>query len=292
MEIGIGLPAVIPDVPGKLILDWAQRADTGPFSSLGLIDRLVYPNYSPLIALTGAGAVTLRIRLMTTVLLAPLFNTGVLAKELASIDALTGGRLTVGVGIGSREDDFLAAPASFKDRGKRFDHQLAEMKRIWAGDRLSAEVGPIGPTPVQPGGPPILIGGRSPVALQRVARYGVGFISGGGGPAAARQNYDIAEKAWRDQGRSGRPRFVACTYYGLGPTATNDAREYIIHYYGPQYGQMLLQSLPTTPDQIKDTIRAFADIGADELILWTTAMYVEQVPQMADLVSEFVSPQP
>ena len=291
MEIGIGLPAVIPDTPGKLILDWAWRADAGPFSSLGLVDRLVYPNYSPLITLAGAAGITLRIRLMTTVLLAPLYNTGILAKELASLDALSSGRLTVGLGIGSRKDDFLAAPASFEDRGKRFDAQLAELKRIWRGDRLSAEVGPIGPEPVQPGGPPILIGGRSPVALQRVARYGVGFISGGGGPAAARQGYEIAAKAWSNQGRSGRPRFVACTYYGIGPNAVDRAREYLLHYYGPQYGQMLLQSVPTTPDQIKDTIRAFADVGAYELILWPTTMDLEQVDPMADLVSGFVSPQ-
>ena len=292
MEIGIGLPAVIPDTPGKLILDWARRADMGPFSSLGLVDRLVYPNYSPLITLAGAAGVTMRIRLMTTVLIAPMYNTGILAKELASLDALSEGRLTVGLGIGSRKDDFLAAPASFEDRGKRFERQLEEMKRIWAGEPLNAQVGPIGPPPVQPGGPPILIGGRSLVALQRVARYGVGFISGGGGPAAARQGYEIAEKAWRDQKRSGKPRFVACTYYGIGPNAVNDAREYIFHYYGAEFGERMLPSIPTSPNAIKETIRAFAGIGVDELILWPTAAYVEQVPQMADLVSEFVPTQP
>lgn len=289
MEIGIGYPANIPGTPGTLLLDWARKADLGPFSSLGLIDRLVYPNYSPLIALAGAGAVTLRIRVMTTVLLAPLYNTGVLAKELASLDALTNGRLTVGLGIGSREDDFLAAPASFNNRGKRFDAQLAEMKRIWAGEPLSAEVGPIGPRPVQPGGPPILIGGRAPAAIQRVARYGAGFISGGGGPAAARQNYDIAQNAWREQGRPGQPRFVACSYYGLGPNALDRARETITRYYGPQYGGMIVQSLPTTPEAIKDTIRAFADTGADELILWPTNTDLDQVDRVADLVSAFVS---
>ena len=287
MEIGIGLPAVIPETPGGLILNWARRADVGPFSSLGLVDRLVYSNYSPLIALAGASGATGRIRLMTAVLLVPLYNTGVLAKELASLDALSNGRLTVGMGIGSRKDDFLAAPASFEDRGKRFERQIEEMKRIWKGERLNDEVGPIGPEPVQPGGPPILIGGRSSAALQRVARLGDGFISGSGGPAAARQAYDVVEKAWRGQKRSGKPRFVACTYYGFGPTADLDAREYIIHYYGFELGERMLPSIPTTPDKIKDTIRAYNDIGVDELILWPTATYVEQVPRMADLVSQF-----
>jgi alkanesulfonate monooxygenase SsuD/methylene tetrahydromethanopterin reductase-like flavin-dependent oxidoreductase (luciferase family) len=293
MEIGIGLPAAIPDTPGTLILNWAQKADDGPFSSLGLIDRLVFSNYSPLIALTAAGAVTLRIRLMTTVLLAPLFNTGVLAKELASIDVLTGGRLTVGVGVGARQDDFLAAPASFQRRGKKLDGQLDEFRRIWSGERLSAEVGPIGPQPVQPGGPPVLIGGRSPVAMRRVGHPVVaGFISGSGGPAAASQHYDTATKAWNDAGRPGRPRFVACSYYGIGPDAIDAARSYLVRYYGAQYGEMIVKSLPVTPAAIKDTIRAYRDIGADELILWPTSMFLEQVDNLADIVSEFASPPP
>ena len=109
MQIGIGLPANIPGVQGKLILDWAKKADSGPFSSLGLIDRLVYPNYEPLIAFAAAAGVTQRIRLMTTVLLAPLRNTAILAKQAASLDALSGGRLTLGLAIGGREDDFHAA---------------------------------------------------------------------------------------------------------------------------------------------------------------------------------------
>ncbi len=290
MEIGIGLPAAIPDTPGTLILNWARKADVGPFSSLGLIDRLVYSNYSPLIALMGAGAVTLRLRLVTTVLLTPLFNSAILAKELASIDALTGGRLTVGIGVGARRDDFLAAPASFESRGKKLDGQLDEFGRIWSGERLSAEVGPIGPQPVQPGGPPVLIGGRSPAALRRVAHPVVaGFISGSGGPAAAKQNYDLAASAWTGAGRPGRPRFVACAYYGLGADAIDQARAYIVKYYGAQYGEMIVKSLPATPAAIKDTIRAYSDTGADELILWPTSMFLEQVDQLADVVSEFAS---
>src|SRR5437763_10427600 len=109
MKIGIGHPGTIPGVKGQLILDWAKRADGGPFASLGSIDRLVYPNYDALITLTAAAAVTQRIRLMTTVLLAPLHNGALLAKQSASLDAFSGGRLTLGLGIGGREDDFRAA---------------------------------------------------------------------------------------------------------------------------------------------------------------------------------------
>jgi hypothetical protein len=179
MDIGIGLPATIPWTNAPLILEWAKRADSSPFSSLGILDRLVYPNYEPLITLAAAAAVTERVRLMTTVLIAPLRRAGVLAKQAATIDALSGGRLTLGVGVGAREDDFQFAPASFHDRGRRFDEQLELMKRVWSGQPVSEEVGAVGPPPARPGGPELLIGGYTPVSIRRVGRWGDGFISGG-----------------------------------------------------------------------------------------------------------------
>src|SRR5947208_202797 len=157
VQIGIGLPANIPGVQGNQILEWAKKADVGPFSSLGLIDRLVYDNYDPLIAFAAAAGATQRIRFTTSILLAPLHNAAVLAKQVASLDALSGGRLTLGLGVGVREDDFQAASVPFHRRGKVFDEQLATIQRIWSGEPLSAEVGAIGPAPAQAGGPEILI---------------------------------------------------------------------------------------------------------------------------------------
>src|SRR5829696_8804415 len=179
MDIGIGLPATIPWTNAPLILEWAKRADSSPFSSLGILDRLVYPNYEPLITLAAAAAVTERVRLMTTVLMAPLRRAGELAKQAATIDALSGGRLTLGLGVGAREDDFEAAPASFHDRATRFEEQLDLMKRIWSGEPVSDEVGLVGPRPAQAGGPELLIGGYSANPMRRVGRWANGFISGG-----------------------------------------------------------------------------------------------------------------
>ncbi len=165
MKIGIGLPA-IPGTSGKMILDWAKLADQGPFSSLAMIDRIVYGNFEPMTALAAAAGVTERIRLITTILLAPTRNGGILAKQAATPDAISGGRLTLGMGVGAREDDFKAAPAPFSSRGRRFDEQLERMKRIWSGEPVGHSVGPVGPSPVQPGGPEILIGAFAPVALE------------------------------------------------------------------------------------------------------------------------------
>jgi alkanesulfonate monooxygenase SsuD/methylene tetrahydromethanopterin reductase-like flavin-dependent oxidoreductase (luciferase family) len=283
MKIGIGFPANIPGVQGQHLLDWARKADAGPFSSLGIIDRLVYDNYEPLIAFAAAAGATQRIRLTTSVLLAPLRSATLLAKQAASLDALSGGRLTLGLGVGVREDDFQAVSVPFHRRGKIFDKQLATMQRIWSGERLSDAVGPIGPAPAQAGGPEILIGGRAPAAIQRLGTWGNGFISGGGGPQNANNGFRMAEKVWSEAGRAGKPRLVGCTYIALGPDAQTRGGNYIRHYYGA-WGEMIAKSLPTTLEAIQTTIQAYADIGTDELILWPTTTDLDQIDQLAGML--------
>jgi len=286
MHIGIGHPGTIPGVKGQLILEWARKADGGPFSSLGSLDRLVYPNYDALITLTAAAAVTQRIRLMTTVLLAPLHNGGLLAKQAASLDAISGGRLTLGLGVGVREDDFRAAPASFHDRGKRFEAQLDTMKRAWSGQALAEDIGSIGPPPARPGGPELLIGGYSPTAIKRISRWGDGYIAGGAPPPMARQGYELAEQVWKTAGRTGKPRFVAGMYWGLGPDAAERIGAYIRNYYafmGPM-AEQFASSIPTTPEAVKGAIQAFADVGVDELICWPCVPNLDQVDRLADVI--------
>lgn len=287
MDIGIGLPATIPGTSGSLVLEWAERADSGPFSSLGVLDRLVYPNYEALITLGAAAAVTSRVRLMSTVLLAPLRGAGVLAKQAATIDALSGGRLTLGVGVGAREDDFHAAPASFGDRGRRFEEQIALMKRVWSGQAVSDEVGPMGPPPARSGGPELLIGGYAPTAIRRAGRWADGFITGGvPDPEQVRQMFDVAEESWRAEGREGRPRLVATLYYALGPDAERGG-DYIRDYYsyfGPAADDMA-RSIPSSPEAVDSLIRSFEDVGADEVMCWPTIAELEQVDLLADLVA-------
>lgn len=288
MRMGIGLPATIPGVQGRLLLDWARRADAAPFSSLGIIGRLVYPNYDPLIVLAGAAGVTGRIRLMTTVLLAPLRNTVILAKQAASLDALSGGRLTLGLSVGSREDDYHAAGQDFHTRGRRLERQIAEMRRIWSGEPLSDSVGPIGPKPMQPGGPEILIGGYAPKAIERAARFAAGFIAGGAPPQRAAQSYQIVEAAWKAAGREGKPRFVTAAYYGLGDDAREKAAVYIRGYYGQgtPIAEGIVKGLPTTPEAIKATVQAFTEIGADELMLWPCIPELDQVDRLSEAIAQ------
>jgi len=161
------------------------------------------------------------------------------------------------------------------------------MRRVWSGQPVSDEVGPMGPPPAQPGGPELLIGGYSPTAIRRVGRWGDGYISGGiPDPEQVRQMFDVAEESWRAEGREGRPRLVGCIYYALGPNANERGAHYIRDYYSffrPAVEGMV-RSIPSSTEAIRGLFRAFEDIGADELVCWPTIAELDQVDQLAELV--------
>ena len=287
MDVGIGLPNAVPDTEGRTLVDWARRADEAGFSTLGTIGRLVYPNYEELIALAAAAAVTSRIRLTTSVLLAPLHtNTALFAKQAASLDRISGGRLVLGLGIGGREDDFAASGLTMAGRGRRFDEQLAEMQRIWAGEGRG-DIGPIGPPPARPGGPELILGGSTEASFRRVARIADGWIMGGGTPDMFAQAAAAVDQAWQDEGRPGKPRKLSLAYFALGPDARALADGYLGHYYaflGDIAGQ-IAASAAVSPEMVKGYAAAFAEAGCDELIFVPTSSSLEQVGLLAEAVS-------
>ncbi len=287
MKIGIGLPASVPGAQREAILEWARKADEGPFASLGIIDRVAYPNWEPLIALAGAAAVTHRIRLMTNVIIAPVRDAALLAKQAASLDALSGGRLTLGLGVGRREDDYQAVTGNFHRRGRRFEEQLGVMKRVWSGQCPVDGVTQVGPEPVQPEGPELLIGGFAPAAIQRAGRWADGYLGGGGDPEAARALYQAVEEAWTAQGRSTRPRIVATNGFALGADAAERGAAQARHYnqfLGAEMAQRAADGVLSSPEQVRSGIPAFSDIGADEMVFLPQVHDPEQVDRLADIV--------
>ncbi len=121
MRVGIGLPTVLPGVADGVVLEWARRAEARGFSTLGVIDRIAYRNHEPLIALAAAAGATGTIGLMTDVLLGPTRDPVLLAKQAASLARLSGGRFTLGAGVGAREDDYAVVGRDFHSRGRDWD---------------------------------------------------------------------------------------------------------------------------------------------------------------------------
>src|SRR4051794_3650830 len=284
MEIGIGLPSTLASATGADILAWAREADTAGFSTLGTIDRVVYGNHETIPTLAAAAAVTSRIGLTSAILIAPFRGNGtLLAKELATVDSFADGRLTVGIAVGGREDDYTATGTDFHRRGAIFDGQLAEMSAVWSG-AARGTAGAVGPVPAGDG-PPLLIGGGGGHTSRRVVEHGAGWISGGGGPDAFAQGAAPIKQAWSDGGRSGAPRLVALGYYALGPEAAALAEGYLTDYYafaGP-YAKMAADAALTSEELVREQAAAFADAGCDELILFPCSPDVDQLQRLADV---------
>jgi alkanesulfonate monooxygenase SsuD/methylene tetrahydromethanopterin reductase-like flavin-dependent oxidoreductase (luciferase family) len=278
MRVGVGLPSTVPGAAGGLLVDWARRADAGPFSSLGVLDRVVFDSYDPLIALAAAAAVTQRVRLATTIVISPLRNTTLLATSAASLDALSGGRLTLGLAVGARKDDYDAVGADYPSRGKRLVEQLTALRTYW-------EDGALGPHSRRPGGPDLLIGGSSDHAFARVARYADGYVHGGGPPRAFARVVDKARSAWLDAGRPGMPQLWGQGYFALGDAAGAGAR-YLRDYYAftGSFVEKIVEGLLITPQAVAQFIRGYAEAGCDELVLFPTVPDLDQLDRLAGVV--------
>jgi len=278
LNIGLGLPTTMAGVSGDLLIEWARRADAGPFSSLGVLDRIAYQNYEPFTALAAASAVTARVRLATMIVIAPLRNTALLAKQAASVDALSGGRLTLGLAVGARGEDYQVANVDSRGRGRRFSEQLETIRDIW-------EEGKIGPTP-KGRGPDLLVGGSSGEALARMARYGDGYMHGGGPPRAFAGAAAKALAAWSDLGRPGRPTLWGMGYFALGDGTAESGAAYLRHYYaftGP-FAEKIAAGNLTSPGAIVDFVRGYEDAGCDELVLFPTAPAVDEIDRLAEVI--------
>lgn len=282
MRIGLGLPA---NADGPALIDWARRAEESGFSTIGLLDRYVYDNPEPLVTLSMLAGATDRIRLQTEVLLAPLRETVLLAKQAATLDRLSGGRFTLGVGVGGRADDFHVAGIDMKGRGRRFDNQLATMRRLWNGESFDEESGCIGPEPTRAGGPELLFGAFAPSALERVARFGDGLLCALPLPYAESSLRSV-DDSWAAAGREGSPRHVCQINVALGDEGVEQARRALTDYYafGGDMTARVVDGLHDTPSKIRDAIAAYTDIGADELMLYVWAPGADQVDRIADAI--------
>jgi alkanesulfonate monooxygenase SsuD/methylene tetrahydromethanopterin reductase-like flavin-dependent oxidoreductase (luciferase family) len=278
MQIGLGLPNTIANLNGDTLLDWARRADEGPFSSVATLDRVVYDSYDPMATLAAAAAVTTRVRLATMIVIGPLRNTTILGKTASTVHALSGGRFTMGIALGARQDDYDATGTPYQTRGKRLNEQLHELRTQW-------DSGQIGPHTEAP--PELIVGGLNDVTFGRVARYADGYMHNGGPAHIFARMAAKALAAWEDYGRPGKPRLVGMAYFALGGDAVAEAgRDYLRDYYaftGP-FAERIAHGLLTTPQSIVSFMRGYADAGCDELVLFPTSGEVEQLERLVDVV--------
>ena len=285
MQIGIGLPNTMLGATGQLLVDWARQAQERGFSSLATIDRIAYPSYDSLTALTAAAAVTDRIGLLTNVLLEPLYQPVHLAKVTACLDQISDGRLTLGLAVGSRPDDYQLTGRSFQDRGRRFDADLELLHQAWAGEPVAGSRFPVGPA-TRRGWVPLLIGGQAALAAPRAARWGAGFTIGGASPAMAAEAIREFKAAWRQAGGTGEPLVVVLSYFSLGEEHAEESVHNLRSYYGflGEWAETVAAGAHRTPAAIQETAAAFERLGVNELIFDPTVADLGQVDRLADVV--------
>ncbi len=282
MNVGVGLPSAVPHTPASMLVEWAVRAERGPFSSLGVVDRVRYDCYEPMTTLAAAAAVTKTVGLVTMVVIGPLRNNALLAKEAATIDALSGGRLTLGLGVGARAEDYEGSGVSARERGDLLTEQLADLRSYWEG----GEVGPMTATGARPR---LLVGGTSDLASLRLARFADGYVHGGGPPKTFARAADKVRTAWAELGRTGSPALWAQGYFALGDeTIVDRGRSYMRDYYGftGPFAEKIAEGLLTTPQAIAQFVRGYAETGCDELVLLPAVADLEQVDRLQVALSE------
>jgi alkanesulfonate monooxygenase SsuD/methylene tetrahydromethanopterin reductase-like flavin-dependent oxidoreductase (luciferase family) len=292
LQIGMNLPVMVPGLGRDAVFEWSRRIDAGPFSSLAAGERITFPNPEIMVTLSAAAAVTERVRITFSVLVLPMHNPVRIAKQVATLDVLSGGRVSLGLGVGGREEDYVAVGAEY-DRGlwKRLEEEVATMRRAWAGELVvEGALRPVEPAPLQPGGPELLAGSMYPRSIRRAARWadGISGFSFGPAPEEVKGQFELARSAWKEEGRASAPRLVSSFWFALGDDARGQLDGYLLRYLnflGREAARKLAPTVTTTsPRALRDAARMAEDLGCDELILVPTTSDPDEVDRVADIL--------
>lgn len=287
------MPVMEPDLDARMLEAWARLIDEGPFSALCFGERIAFDNPETLTLLGAVAAWTERVRLVTTVVVAQLHDPVLLAKSLATGDLLSGGRLTVGLSVGGREEDYRtvdADPATQTMAG--MSERVAVMKRVWAGENLTGSVRPVGPPPVQAGGPELLVGTLGPRTIRSASHWadGLAGVTLDLDVVAVGRLFELARAAWAEADRPA-PRLTTSFWFALddgsGWAARTQLHQHLRHYMNWIPADVVDAIAPTTgftgtTTDLLQLLRRFEDIGADEVQLIPTSKDIGQLARIAD----------
>lgn len=283
------MPTMLPH-SREQTLAWARAVDAGPWASLAVPERITYTSHDWTVDLAAVAALTERVRLWTTIVILPAHDEVAVAKSLASVDVLSDGRLTVGVGVGGREHDYRAIGGSFERRWQRMDEQVARMRRIWNGEAPFDGADPVGPWPVQR--PlPVIAGVMGPKAIARAARWADGvdgaWTMDGDRDAMAAAFTQIRD-AWDAAARTEAPHLSSSIWYALGDDAEVQLREYAHNYMkimGEGVGEWAAGAVTCfTPDALRQAVDHARDAGADEFFLVPTTSDPDELARTLDVL--------
>jgi alkanesulfonate monooxygenase SsuD/methylene tetrahydromethanopterin reductase-like flavin-dependent oxidoreductase (luciferase family) len=293
MNIGLHLPVMAPGFDRDRIFEWSRRIDAGPFSTLAVGERINFSNPEAMVTLTAAASVTSRVKLAFAVLVLPMHRPVLLAKQLATLDVLSAGRLSVGVGVGGRDEDYRAIGATWDHRLlRRLEDNVATMRRVWSGEIMTDGVArPVEPFPLQEGGPELMIGALFAQSIRRAARWADGLTSFSFGPTTddVAEKFELARSAWREEGRAKPPRLVTGFWFALGSDADRQLESYLERYLAfmsPTAGRDLAPfCIARSPEGVRDALARCREAGADEVLLTPTTSDPDEILRLADAIA-------
>ncbi|MEE3851475.1 LLM class flavin-dependent oxidoreductase [Gordonia sp. LSe1-13] len=290
------MPVMEPSLDADMLRTWATGIDDGPFSSLCWGERIAFDNPECLTLLGALSVWTQRVQLVTTVVVPQLHDPVMLAKSLATGDMLCGGRLTVGLGVGGRHEDYHAVGADPSTQTMRGLAERAEiLRRVWAGEKITESVLPVGPPPARRGGPELHIGSTGPKTIRSAAAWADGVTGVTLDLDLDRQSelFDVARTAWADAGAR-RPHLATSFWFALGD---GDGPRAQIHRHLRRYmnwipAEFVDAMAPTTgwagtDAELVEVLRRFAAIGTDEVHLIPTSSDPDQLRRAAEVAAEF-----
>ena len=292
MDIGICMPYMERDLDRDAVLAWCRAIDAGPFSSLSCGERITGYTLEMRGVLSAAAVLTQRVRIMPSLYVLPMHSAVWAAKEIATLDLLSGGRVTLCVGVGSREIDYRAVDAPFERRHARMDQQVERMRAVWRGEPPLAGSDPVGPSPVQRGGPPILAGAMAPKAIARASKWADGLygFTMNGDPAPVAEWFSQADSAWEAAERTQRPRRVAGFWYSLADDAGARLKQYVFEYLevlSKDAARAIAAGMTmSAPDAIRAGLDAIEALGCDELLLVPATADLSEVERIAELIEK------
>ena len=291
MDIGICLPYMERNLDRQALFAWCRAVDAGPFSSLSCGERITGYTLEMRAVLAAAAALTSRVRIVPSLYVLPMHSAVWAAKEIATLDVLSGGRVTLCVGVGGREVDYRAVGAPFERRHARLDRQIAQMRSIWRGEPPLEGADPVGPLPVQPGGPPVLAGSMGPRSIERAAKWADGLygFTMAGDPAPVAKWFRMADEAWEDAARERRPRRVSGFWYSLADDAAARLRRYVFEYLEVLSKEAARATAKTmtmnTADAIRAGLDAIEELGCEEFFLVPATADLSEIERVSELIA-------
>lgn len=277
LDVGMTLPVMEPHISMETLREWAMAIDRGPFSSICFGERVAFDNPDCLTLLGAVAAWTERVDIATTVNVPQLHHPVALAKALATADLISGGRLTVGVGVGGREEDYRSVGADPATQTRaELTERVATMRAVWTGQHDTGATRPVGPRPHRPGGPPVLVGTLGPKTIRDAASWadGLAGIAMNADTGEVREIFDLTRSAWAEHGRT--PRLTTSFWVAFGDGGREQIRRHLLHYMNwlpVDLVEVVSQTagFAGTPAQLADLLEAMAGVGADEVQLIPTS---------------------